>query len=189
MEPIAWTAPHKLVTVGLTFATTFMGISTGQWIIIACGLAIGVLARASYLMSLRKPVWRDFLISIVMAPMNGVLASELVESINLHDARLLLATSLLASSSTMIFVEARLRFLSWHGVQQQPTQIFTAPGTVTHVPAEAHAVDVTAVGDKTPQTTGEVAVDQLRKAGPVTDHGDGLAALLHKLDGEQSHEH
>lgn len=184
MEPLTWTASQKTMVVGINLGTAFMGITTGQYIVIACGLGIGIMARAAYLMSLRKPVWRDFAISIVMAPMNGVLAVELIEAINLHNGRLLLATSLLASSSTMIFVEARLRFLNWHGVEKPPTQIFTAPDSSTHVPSNSRAVVVTSVGENAPQTTGEVAISELSKVAPVTDHGGDLAALLHKLDKE-----
>jgi len=161
-----------------------MGIATDQWIVIASGLGIGVFARSAYLMSLRKPIWRDLTVSVIMAPMNGVLASELVESIALHDARLLLATSLLASSSTMIFVEARRRFLQWHGTEE-PTQIFTGPDTTVNIPSSAGDVSVTAVGTGTPQTTAQVVIAELGKVEPITDHGDAIAELLRKLDEEE----
>ena len=161
-----------------------MGIATDQWIVIAAGLGVGVVARFVYLLSIRKPVWRDLIISIGIAPMNGVLASELIDSIALHDARLLLATSLLGSSSTMVFVEARRRFLKWHGTEE-PTQIFTGPDTTVNIPASAGDVSVTAVGTDTPQTTAQVVIAELGKVEPITDHGAGLADLLRKLDEEE----
>ena len=142
------------------------------------GLAVGVLARAAYLLSMSKPVWRDFGISIVMAPMNGVLASELIESINLHDARLLLATSLLASTSTMLFVEARRKFIKAYINDQPVTQLFTTPDTVVHVPSGSRPVDITSVGNNSPQTTAEVEIAQLGKVEPITDHGDALVDML-----------
>ena len=184
VEPLAWTAPHKVMAAGLSVGSAFMGIATDQWVVIAAGLSVGVFARSAYLMSLRKPIWRDLTVSVIMAPMNGVLASELVESIALHDARLLLATSLLASSSTMIFVEARRRFLQWHGTEE-PTQIFTGPDTTVNIPASAGDVSVTSVGTGTPQTTAQVVIAELGKAEPITDHGDAIAELLRKLDEEE----
>ena len=161
-----------------------MGIPIDQWIVIGCGLAIGVVARFCYLLQLRKPVWLDLVIAIGIAPMNGVLSAELVETINLHNVRLLLATSLIASTSTMAFIEARTRFLKWRNVDQPSTQLFTTPDTTTHVPTNSRPVDITSVGENSPQTTGEVVLAQLGKVEPITDNGESLAALLHKLDGE-----
>lgn len=183
---IAQSVTVKVAAVGLTFPETFMGILTDQWIVIGCGLLIGVLARAAYLLSMAKPVWRDFMISIIMAPMNGVLASELVESINLHDARLLLATSLLASTSTMVFVQARTKFIQKHTDPLVPAQVFTTPDATTHIPTNARPVIVTSVGSETPQTPAEIVIAELSKISPETDNGESLAALLHKLDKEPS---
>ena len=184
MEPLTWTTGHKATSLVLSAGFTFMGIATDQWVVIMFGLAVGVLARAAYLLSMSKPVWRDFGISIVMAPMNGVLASELIESINLHDARLLLATSLLASTSTMLFVEARRKFIKGYINDQPVTQLFTTPDTITHVPTNSRPVDITSVGSNSPQTTGEVEIAQLGKVEPITDNGDALTDLLRKLDKE-----
>ena len=184
MEPLTWAASSTSIAVGFTLNATFMGITLDQWVVIGCGLAIGVVARFCYLLSLKKPVWLDLIIAIGIAPMNGVLAAELIETINLHNVRLLLATSLIASTSTMAFIEARIRFLRWRNIDQPTTQLFTTPDTVTHLPTNSRPVDITSVGENSPQTTGEVAVAELGKVEPITDNGESLAALLHKLDGE-----
>lgn len=184
MEPITWLATDKVATVGLTFPETFMGIPIDQWTVIGFGLLIGVLARSAYLLSMSAPVWRDFGISIIIAPMNGVLASELVESINLHDARLLLATSLLASTSTMVFVQARAKFIQRHADPEIPAQVFVGPDTTTNIPPNARQVILTSVGSETAQTPAEIAIAELGKIQPETDNGESLAVLLHKLDKE-----
>ena len=185
MEPLAWTGAHKVATASLSLGTMFMGIATDQWIVIASGLGIGVLARTAYLLSLKKPVFHDLIVSLIMAPMNGALAAEMVESIALHNARLLVATSLLASSSTMIFVESRKHFLRWKGVDEKASQVFTGSDTTVHIPQSAHAVDVVSVGKDAPQTTAEVALAHLATVKPITDHGADLAAMLRKLDVEE----
>lgn len=160
----------------------FVGIATDQWGVIAAGLGIGILARAAYLMSLRKPVWRDLVISLIVAPMNGALTAELVSSLHLADSKLLLAAALLGSSSTMAFMGARKQFLRWHGNDRSPAQVFADPDSTTAIPPGTKGAEVVAVSPETPDSTAAVTKRALARQKPVTDEDAEMKRLLGKLD-------
>ena len=87
----------KLATGGVLVLTIF-GIALEQWLAIGVGLGIGILARWSYLLSVARTVgWRDVRIDLMAAPMNGILAAQILMTTGMHNERIVLAAGMLGA--------------------------------------------------------------------------------------------
>jgi hypothetical protein len=169
---------------GTTIGVTLIGIATAQWAVIAVGLSIGITARWAYLMSLKKALgWREMRIDLMMFPMNGVLTAQLVDELGIHDGRLLLTASMFGAASTMAFAEVHRR---WLNKSFTPTpKIFSAPGSITHIPADTSEVDVVAVGSATPLSVSSMVI-KIIKDSPAPAGTDDFDRLLKEIDDEPS---
>jgi hypothetical protein len=175
---ISTEAISKATVSAVSVGAMVAGVDTHDWIVVIAGLVVGLLARWAIVLSLNEPLgWKELRIDGLIIAMNGLLAMQFGQTLSLHGIKLAVIAAMFGASSTLIFAKLHAEFLARAG--KTPVQVFAAPDTTTHVPPATRAVDVTSVGPKTPQTTGEVAIAELSKRKPVEDHSfDTLLARL-----------
>jgi hypothetical protein len=124
---------------------TLLGLATEQWLTIAAGLVIGMVAHWALLLHARKALgWRQIRIDAMMFAANGVLAAQAADAAGLTGVKLLTAAMLFGAGSTILFGKARAKWFAEQGalpVSPLPpgsaAELIQAPGRVLATVEEA----------------------------------------------------
>ncbi len=98
-------AGSSLAVPALASGATVAGLATDQWLTIAAGLTIGMIARWAMLLANNKPLDRRvILVDCLMFLANGVLAAQVVADVmNISGIKLLTAAMMFGAGSTIVF--------------------------------------------------------------------------------------
>ena len=150
-----------------------------RWSAIAAGLLIGLGAKYAIMMQDRRNFgWRDLAIDVLLLAANALMASIVVERMNIHGQEAVAVAALFGASSDRVVRAARRAFEK--KIDQQAAILITDTATPTVVPPSQTPVEVQFVDPTAPEMR---PYEALREQLIAASSDDEIEALLATLKG------